>query len=157
MSPDGNCDPEKIPKLIKEIKNKKSDIVIGSRYLGGKKSDDDDLVTAFGNWLFTKTVNLLFNGNLTDIMVIYRVFKKSIITELQLNSKEPYQLVEKLFFTDISWEPLMTVRALKQKKKVTEVYAGEPPRIGGDRKLQIIRWGAAYYLQFLREYILWKK
>ena len=29
------------------------DLVIGRRYLGDAKSEDDDIVTAFGNWLFT--------------------------------------------------------------------------------------------------------
>ena len=29
----------------------------------------------------------------------------------------------------------MWVRALKVKKSISEVYAGEPPRIGGERKL----------------------
>ena len=30
-------------------------------------------------------------------------------------------------------------------------------RIGGERKLQVWKWGAAYYFQFLREFFLWKK
>ena len=157
LSPDGNCDPCKIPELIEKIKKNDLDLVIGSRYLGGKKSEDDDIVTAFGNWFFTKTVNILFDSNLTDIMVIYRIFRKELIEDLEINSEEPYLFVEKFFFTNISWEPLMSVRAVKKKKKICEIYAGEPPRIGGERKLQIIRWGAAYYFQFLREFFKWKK
>ena len=60
-------------------------------------------------------------------------------------------LPERLFRTVISWEPLMSVRAAKYKKRIAEVPAGEPPRIGGERKLQVLRWGAAYYFQFWRE------
>ena len=33
------------------------DMVIASRYLGRAKSEDDDFLTSFGNWLFTRTVN----------------------------------------------------------------------------------------------------
>ena len=106
LSPDGNCDPEKIPKILEEF-NKGYDLVIGSRYLGGKKSEDDDYITAFGNWLFNKTVKFLYKGNITDVMVIYRVFNKSLIYELDLHKKESYSLPETLFFTNISWEPLM--------------------------------------------------
>jgi hypothetical protein len=29
------------------------DLIIGRRYLGDAKSEDDDIVTAFGNWLLT--------------------------------------------------------------------------------------------------------
>lgn len=41
------------------------DMVIVSRYLDGAKSEDDDVITAFGNWLFTKTVNFLRGGHYT--------------------------------------------------------------------------------------------
>jgi hypothetical protein len=50
----------------------------------------------------------------------------------------------------------MSVRAAKRKKKIGEVGVGEPPRIGGDRKLQVIRWGGAYYFQFWRELWFWR-
>jgi len=48
------------------------------------------------------------------------------------------------------------VRALKAKKRIAEIAAGEPKRIGGKRKLQIFRWGAAYYFQFWRELWFWQ-
>jgi hypothetical protein len=41
--------------------------------------------------------------------------------------------------------------------RITEIPGDEPPRIGGERKLQVWTWGAAYYFQFLREFFLWKK
>jgi hypothetical protein len=131
-------------------------MVIVSRYLGSAKSDDDDVVTAFGNWLFTKTVNILHGGNYTDVMVIYRAYRKQIVSDLELEKEEGYALAEKLFHTQISWEPLLSVRAAKKNLKVTEIPGDEPPRIGGERKLQILRWGAAYYFQFIREIFLWK-
>ena len=36
-------------------------------------------------------------------------------------------------------------------KKYTEIPEDEPKRIGGERKLQIIRWGAAYLTQIIKE------
>ena len=155
LSPDGNCDPKIIPKILEEIK-KAYELVIGIRYLGGKKSEDDDYITAFGNWLFNKTVRFLYNGNLTDVMVIYRAFNKSLIYDLDLHKKESHTLPEKLFFTNISWEPLMSVRALKAKKSISEVYAGEPPRIGGERKMRPLTTGAQLSYQILKEFAKWK-
>ena len=155
FSPDGNSIPELIPALIEKMKEG-YDMVIVSRYLGSAKSEDDDMVTGFGNWLFTKTVNLLHGGHYTDAMVIYRAYKKQIVYDLDLNKDEGYALAEKLFRTRISWEPLLSVRAAKRKLKIAEIPGDEPPRIGGERKLKILKWGAAYYFQFLREVFCWR-
>jgi glycosyltransferase involved in cell wall biosynthesis len=150
FSPDGNCDPAVLPRLIDKLQEG-YDLVIGSRYLRGVGSEDDDLVTAFGNWLFTRTVNLLYGGRYSDVMVIYRAFTKALIYDLRLDQDASYTLPERLFRTVISWEPLMSVRAAKFRKRIGEVAAGEPKRIGGERKLQIFRWGAAYYFQIWKE------
>jgi glycosyltransferase involved in cell wall biosynthesis len=150
ISPDGNCDTAILPALLDKMREN-YDLVIGSRYLPGVRSDDDDLVTAFGNWLFTRTVNLLYGASYSDVMVIYRAFTKELIYDLGLDRDTAYTLPEKLFRTVISWEPLMSVRAAKRGKRIGEVAAGEPKRIGGQRKLQILRWGAAYYFQFWKE------
>jgi len=155
LSPDGNCDPEFIPEIIAKIREG-YDLVIGSRYLGDAVSHDDDIVTGFGNWLFTRTVNLLHRGSYTDAMVIYRAFRRELIEALDLTREDTYRLPERLFSTIISWEPVMSVRALKARKRVAEVAVGEPERIGGHRKLQIFRWGAAYYFQFWRELWFWR-
>lgn len=152
LSPDGNCVPEDIPRLIASLENHNADMVIASRYYGGQKSKDDDPVTAFGNWFFTKTVNTLFGGSYTDVMGIFRAYRKNLFYELGLDQESSYRLPEKLFYTTIGVEPLLSVRALTKGKRVSEIGSPEPPRIGGERKLQIIRWGAAYYLQFWLEF-----
>lgn len=155
FSPDGNSIPELIPDLIDKM-NEGYDMVIASRYFGKAKSYDDDMVTAFGNWLFTNTTNLLYGGHYTDTMVIFRAYKTKLIYDLELNKDEGYATAEKLFFTKVSWEPLLSVRAAKRKLKITEIPGDEPPRIGGERKLQIIRWGASYFFQILRELFFWR-
>src|SRR5262245_63620150 len=106
VSPDGNCPVYAIPRLLEHIRQG-YDRVIGSRYLGDATSKDDDIVTSFGNWLFTRTVNLLHGGHYTDAMVIYRAFRRDLVYELDLDKEESYLLPEKLFHTVISWEPLM--------------------------------------------------
>jgi glycosyltransferase involved in cell wall biosynthesis len=150
LSPDGNCNPGVIPALIAQMRLG-YDLVIGSRYCQGARSEDDDLITAFGNWLFTRTINFLYGARYSDAMVIYRAFTRSLIYELGLDRESSYTVPERLFRTIISWEPLMSVRAAKLGKRISEVPAGEPPRIGGHRKLQLIRWGAAYYFQIWKE------
>lgn len=150
FSPDGNSPAESLASLINEVE-KGFDMVIGSRYLPPAKSYDDDPITAFGNWLFTKTVNVLYGAKYTDVMVLLRIFKTNLINELKLNDEKPFRLVEKVYRTKISFEPLLSVRAVKYRKRVSEIPVDEPERIGGVRKLQILRWGAAYYTQFFLE------
>ncbi len=154
FSPDGNSIPELIPLLIDKL-GQGFDMVIVSRYLDNAKSQDDDSITAFGNWLFTRTINVLHGGRYTDAMVIFRAYKKQLIYDLELHKDEGYLLAEKLFKTNISWEPLLSVRAAKRKMKVAEIPGDEPPRISGERKLKVLKWGAAYYFQFIRELFFW--
>ena len=155
FSPDGNSVPELLPELIAKLREG-WDMVIASRYLPPAKSQDDDVMTAFGNWLFTRTVNLLHGGRYTDAMVIYRGFRKELVYELDLHREESYRLPERLFHTIISWEPLLSVRAAKRRLSVTEIPGDEPPRIGGTRKLRVLQWGGAYYFQFWWELFHWK-
>ena len=155
FSPDGNSIAELLPDLIAKMREG-YDMVIASRYLGPAQSADDDIVTAFGNWLFTKTINILHGGRYTDVMVIYRAYKKQLVYDLGLLDDEAYSTPERLFGTKISWEPLLSCRAAKRRLKIAEIPGDEPPRIGGERKLQVLRWGAAYYFQFLRELFWWK-
>lgn len=122
FSPDGNSLPEAIPDLVKKI-NEGYDMVIGSRYMDGAKSDDDDLVTAFGNWMFTKIINICFGGKYTDTLVMFRAFRKDIVTELHIDVPRA------------GLEPILSIRAAKEKLKVTEIPASEPKRIGGKRKM----------------------
>ena len=58
FSPDGNSPVRAIPLLIEKMKAG-YDMVIASRYLPPAKSADDDPMTAFGNWLFTHSINVL--------------------------------------------------------------------------------------------------
>lgn len=155
FSPDGNSIPELIPPCIEKMKEG-YDMVIVSRYAQGAKSYDDDAVTGFGNKLFTTMINLLHKGQYTDAMVIYRAYKTSLIQDLDLHKDESYETEEKLFRTVISWEPLLSIRAAKRRLKVTEIPGDEPAREGGERKLQVLKWGAAYMFEVFREVFIWK-
>ncbi len=132
-------------------------MVIVSRYLGTAKSFDDDLITAFGNWFFRTSINFCFTRGLgwryTDPMVIYRAVRRDVPERLDLFDSEAYQPMERWFNTKVSWEPLMSMRAARAKMSVGEIPGDEPPRIGGERKLQIVRWGATFLGQIVKEYL----
>lgn len=155
FSPDGNSIPELIPQCIAKMKEG-YDMVIVSRYLDGAKSYDDDAITGFGNKLFTTAINLCHKGHYTDAMVIYRAYRKSLIQELDLDKDSSFEVEEKLFKTNISWEPLLSIRASKRRLKIAEIPGDEPARDGGVRKLQVLRWGAAFMYEVIREIFIWR-
>jgi glycosyltransferase involved in cell wall biosynthesis len=154
FSPDGNCIPEAIPELIAKL-NEGYDMVVASRYAKGATSEDDDAMTGFGNWLFTTTINKLHGGHYTDAMGIYRGYRTQLFYELGLDREDAY-VPERWAFTVVGIEPLLSVRAAKAKARVTEIGANEPKRLAGIRKLQVVRWGAAYMMQIFRELFFWK-
>lgn len=141
FSPDGNSLPSAIPLLIEKMKEG-YDLVIASRYLKVAKSDDDDVVTAFGNWFFTTLTNLLFWTKYTDILVMYRAFKKEIVKNLGIETKTP------------CWGSLMLLRATKKKLKITEIPADEPARIGGKRKMRPFVNGFYELITILKEFVV---
>lgn len=141
FSPDGNSVPEKIPPLIKKIKEG-HDIVIVSRYREGAKSYDDDAVTAFGNWMFTTLVNIFFQAKVTDCLVMYRAFRRDIVKELGITTKT------------VAWGTQLLARAAKKKYKIAEIPGDEPPRIGGVRKMSPLKNGVNELYMIIKEFLI---
>lgn len=155
FSPDGNSIPELIPSCLEKMREG-YDMVIVSRYAPGAKSYDDDPVTAFGNKMFTTLINFFYRAHYTDAMVIYRAYHIKLIADLDLDKDSSYEFEEKLFKTRISWEPLLSIRAAKRRLRVADIPGDEPAREGGERKLQVLRWGAAYLFEVFREIFIWR-
>lgn len=155
FSPDGNCIPELIPALIDKLRQG-YDMIVVSRYCDGARSEDDDVLTAFGNWFFTRTVNVLHRGQYTDAMGIFRGYRTSLIRELELDQDRWYQGPERWFRCRLSWEPMLSARAARRGLRVAEIGGDEPKRIGGERKLLMWKWGASYMYQFYRDWLIWR-
>ena len=157
FSIDGNCLPEKLPLLIDKMKEG-YDMVVVSRYAEGAKSDDDDIITGFGNWFYPRIVNILYGTKFTDVLGIYRAVRKDRITELDLDKIDndwDYVLMENILGTQISWEVLMCIRCAKRKLKFTEIPGDEPNRIGGVRKVKLFKFGLGHLVQIIRELFIW--
>ncbi|MBF0594826.1 MAG: glycosyltransferase family 2 protein [Candidatus Omnitrophica bacterium] len=142
FSPDGNSLPERIPDVVKRMKDG-LDIVIVSRYLNGAKSYDDDIVTAFGNWMFTTIINLLFGLHVTDSLVMYRGMRSDIVERLKIDT------------STVSWGTQLLARAARKHLKIGELPGDEPARIGGVRKMQPLRNGLAELTMIVKEFFTW--
>jgi glycosyltransferase involved in cell wall biosynthesis len=128
FTPDGNSIPEDIPRIIAKV-NEGYDLVVGSRYLTGARSDDDDRVTAFGNWLFTTAVNVLFRSHFTDVLVGFRAYRRQAALTLNLDAP------------GLSWPCQSSIRFARAGLRVSEIPANEPHRIGGERKMRPFKTG----------------
>ena len=155
VTPDGNSLPELIPQLVEKI-HSGYDLVIASRYLNQAKSYDDDMFTAFGNKMFTTVINILFGAHYTDVLVGYRALRRDAVLKMNLLGQHKQGWLKKRFVLMNTWEPSSSIRAAKLKLKIDEIAGDEPKRIGGERKLSIIRNGCGVLLQILHELILGK-
>ena len=151
FSPDANCKPDDLTPLVQKLREG-YDMVIASRYLEGARSYDDGPITALGNRLFTRLINTFHGGHYSDAMTLFRGYRTSLFTELGLHLERSYW-VERFFFTVVGIEPLLSIRAARAGKKISEIPSDEPKRIYGERKLQIFRWGSAYLSQVLLEWV----
>ena len=150
VTPDGNSLPELIPQLVAKMKEG-YDMVIVSRYLGNAKSYDDDFITAFGNKMFTKMVNVFFKANYTDSLVIYRAYRRDAILKMGLHKQEGENRIKNRFSTYVnSWELGSSIRDAKLIR-VAEIPGDEPKRIGGNRNLSIIKHGFGALYQIFYE------
>lgn len=137
--PDGNSVPADIPRIIAKM-NEGYDLVIGSRYGEGAKSDDDDWLTGIGNWMFTTIVNLMFWTRYTDVLTGFRAYRRSSFIPLNMNTP------------GLSWPCQSCIRAARAGLRVVDMPADEPPRIGGQRKMGPIKTGIEISLLILREF-----
>ena len=84
---DNSFDPKSIHQMINMI-NLGYDFVFASRYLNKGKSEDDTIVTKFGNFFFTILVRILFNFNTTDVLFQFTLGKADLYRNLKLVSKD---------------------------------------------------------------------
>ncbi|MBI4806794.1 MAG: glycosyltransferase family 2 protein [Desulfovibrio sp.] len=153
FSPDGNCLPERITPLVNKLQEG-YDMVVVSRYYKTASSEDDDFATSLGNKFFTKLVNILFKANYTDTLGIFRAYTKSAIIKMALPGMIEENFLRKNFGYMNSWELGSCIRAAKLKLKTAEIPGDEPARIGGTRKLSILKNGVGALLQVFYEFLL---
>ena len=107
-------DPRDYPKLLEPIHDGRADVVYGSRFLGGPQR-----VHLFwhyvGNKFLTLLSDMLTNLNLTDIETCYKVFRREVLSGIQLRSDR------------FGFEPEFTAKVARGRWRIYEVpisYAG---------------------------------
>ena len=107
-------DPREYPVLLAPILDGRADIVYGSRFLGGPHR-----VLFFWHYLGNKFLTLLSNAltnlNLTDMETCYKVFRREVLSDIQLKSNR------------FGFEPEFTAKIAKKDFRIYETsisYSG---------------------------------
>jgi len=117
-------DPQDYRGLIKPILEKKAEVVYGSRNLG--KNEHSYLSFYLGGKFVTFIANILYGLNITDEATCYKVFKKEILTSLNLECER------------FEFCPEVTAKIAKKGIKILEVPIDYYPRKKSEGKK--IRW-----------------
>lgn len=141
FSLDGNCMVEQLPDIVKKLREG-YDLVIVSRYLPPAKSYDDNLVTAFGNWMFTQLIRGLGKFPLTDSLTMYRGYNVNIIQFPEFQK----------FVRSTHFQPLTSAVATARNLKICEVPGDEPKRIGGESKMSVFHNGTGILFMVIKMY-----
>lgn len=80
-------DPQEYNILLKPILNGFADVVYGSRFIGGKPHRVLFFWHTIGNKFLTFLSNMFTNLNITDMETCYKLFRKEIITSVDLVEK----------------------------------------------------------------------
>ncbi|MCO6450143.1 MAG: glycosyltransferase family 2 protein [Caldilineales bacterium] len=107
-------DPRDYPRLLQPLLEGRTDVVYGSRFLGGPRK-----AMLFrhmlGNKLLTLLTNVLYDSVLTDMETCYKVFRPQVLSGVPLRARR-FEL-----------EPEITAKILKRGYRIYEVpisYAG---------------------------------
>ncbi len=144
FSLDGNCMVEQLPELVQKLREG-YELVVISRYLPPAKSYDDSMVTAFGNFMFTRIIRSLGQIPVTDVLTIYRGFDIKITR---------YPEFERVLYGPV-FEPLVSAVAAVRNLSVYEIPGDEPKRIGGVSKMHVIYNGCCIVLMIVK--MVWLK
>jgi glycosyltransferase involved in cell wall biosynthesis len=137
-------DPREYPKLLQPILEGKADVVYGSRFVGSDSHRVLYFWHSVGNRFLTLISNMFTDLNLTDMEVCYKVFRREILQEIQIEEDR------------FGFEPEITAKVARLRCPIYEVgisYSGrtyeEGKKIGWKDGVRAI-W-------CILKYNLWKK
>ncbi len=141
---DGSHNAKDIPRLVKPIKQNKTDLVIASRIKGGSDEFNinlSGLIRQAGGDFVGAVINSRFKVTLTDTLCGYRAIRKSVVSKLNLNAN------------DFDIEHEMIIKCLKKGFRVSEISSHEYARGWGVAKLPTFRKGWLFIWRLFREII----
>ena len=126
---DGSFKPSELVNMYNLSKNHNYDLVFGSRYEKNSSSEDDTIITYFGNKIFSFLGKILFSLPITDILYTYVIGKTAKTKELNLSYKDFCLCVE------------LPIKAFKSGMTIISTPSNERKRFGGKKKVNAFKDG----------------
>lgn len=138
---DGSYDSNDIPLMYDTLINQNLDLVLGTRYKDGNKSDDDTIIRLIGNKFFTKLCCILFNLEITDCLFHFPVCKTATYKNLNLEFKDfsiCFEMPAKAKFYNFSFKEYLSL---------------ERPRMHGESKVNAFTDGLKILFRIIKLFI----
>tara|TARA_Y100000996_G_scaffold392165_1_gene354691 strand:+ start:291 stop:953 length:663 start_codon:yes stop_codon:yes gene_type:complete len=138
-----NADGSFNPKYLNEMKEECEDLdfIFASRYLKEAGSDDDTLLTKFGNFVFSFLGKFLFSLKLSDILFTYILGKTESFNSLNLKSKDFCLCVE------------IPINAKKKNFTFKDIPSYERKRIAGTKKVNEFKDGLKILIYMIKRFL----
>ena len=143
-SPDGNEDPEDIPKLFEKLEAGGYDLVVASRMMKGAHNEEDEQTIRMRKWVnlaFTFLANALWNRGpyVTDTINGFRAVRADALRRCDCR------------VDGFVIEYLMSIRMMKLELRVGEIPTYESPRLGGSSTAHSWPTGVEFTRRLLSE------
>lgn len=139
MDADGSQDPLDIPRYIHHAQQG-YDLVKGSRYLPGGKSDDESRLRRLLVWVTDTTANLLWGSRFTDIVYGMFLIRRRTFLDFTLTCQ------------GFGLETQLMGRAKRRRIRIIEIPVVESPRLSGSSHLSVVSdgWhiGSTVFVEF---------
>lgn len=126
MDADGSHDPREIPRFIRALLEG-ADFARGTRFAPGGGTTDMPRYRKFGNSLFVRLVNALYDAHFTDITYGFHAFWRYCLEAINYHDIDGFD-----------FEPAVYIRMLKRRLRIVDVPSFEGERFQGVPKLQTI-------------------
>lgn len=126
---DHQFQPYEIPLFVEALE-KGADVVIGTRFGGGKIQKGS--VTSrnlFGNWLMSVLTSLACKHRITDVMAGFKGFKREAFLALDLKERH------------FEYEAETVVKAIKMEMNLVQIPITYTKRVGGTSGIRALRDG----------------
>ena len=122
LDADGSDDPADLTRLLAPLRDGQADLVLGSRTMAARKVGVFTPQQAFGNWLATFLMRVLFGAHYSDLGP-FRAIRRAALDKLQMRD------------TNFGWTIEMQIKAHQQRLRVVEIPVNYRRRFAGQSKI----------------------
>lgn len=134
MDADRSHEAKSIVDLYNEITNKNLDVVIGSRYCKGGKTDNN-IILKMMSWSLNLTYRIIFRLKVKDCSNSFRIYKKEYLDKIELEC-DNFDIVEEI---------LIKLVGNNSNLKIAEIPTYFKKRDQGVSKRDLVRFVFTYF------------